>query len=88
LADHRLINLTRRKAVRATELAAGEALVVAEVEVRLRAVVEHVNLAVLIRAHRARVDVQVGVELLDAHGEPARLEQRAERARRETLAQG
>ena len=34
-----------------------EALVVAEVEVRLRPVVRHEHLAVLVRAHRARIDV-------------------------------
>jgi hypothetical protein len=35
----------------------------AEVEVGLGAVVGHEDLAVLIGAHRARIDVQIGVEL-------------------------
>ena len=42
---------------------AGEALVVAEVEVGLRPVVRHEHLTVLVRAHRAGVDVEIGVEL-------------------------
>jgi hypothetical protein len=46
---------------------AGEALVVAEIEIGLRAVVGHEDLAVLIRAHRARIDVEIGVELAKPH---------------------
>ena len=42
----------------------GEALVVAEVEVGFAAIVGDVDLAVLVRAHRAGVDVDVRVELL------------------------
>ena len=42
---------------------AGEAFVVAEVQVGLRAVVRHEHLTVLVRAHRAGVDVEIGVEL-------------------------
>jgi hypothetical protein len=45
---------------------------VAEVEVGLRAVLGDEHLAVLVRRHRARVDVDVRVELLDADAEPAR----------------
>ena len=43
--------------------AVGEALVVAEVEVGLGAVVGHEDLAVLVRAHRAGIHVDVRVEL-------------------------
>jgi hypothetical protein len=78
LLDHRLVDLAGAQAVEAREDAGGETLVVPEVEVGLRAVVEDVDLAVLVGAHRARVDVQVGVELLDAHLEAAAFEQRAE----------
>jgi hypothetical protein len=51
---------------------------VPEVEVGLRAVVGHVDLAVLVRAHRARVDVDVRVELDEGDAQAARLEQRAD----------
>ena len=60
---------------------AGEALVVAEVEVGLRAVVGDVDFAVLIRAHRARIDVQVGIELAQADFEAPRLQQRPKSCR-------
>ncbi len=60
------------KLLRLRHLGAGEALVVAKVEVGLGAVFGDEHLAVLEGAHRARVDVDVGVELevgdLDAAG--------------------
>ncbi len=64
---------------------AGEALVVAEIEVRLRAVVGDEDFAVLVRAHRARVDVQVGIELTEPNAVAARLQHRAERRRGEAF---
>ena len=66
---------------------AGEALVMAEVEIGLGAVVGDEHLAVLIGRHRARIDVEIGVELAQADLVAARLQQRAERRGRETLAQ-
>jgi hypothetical protein len=53
---------------------------VAEVEVGLGAVVEHEHLAVLERVHRARIDVDVRVELLEGDAEVAGLEERAREA--------
>ena len=67
--------------------AAGEALVVAEVEIGLRAVVGDEHLAVLVGRHRARIDVEIGIELAQPHRVAARLQQRAERRRCETLAE-
>ena len=65
---------------------AGEALVMAEIEVGFGAVVGDENLAVLVRRHRARIDVEIGVELAQADLVAARLQQRAERRGSETLA--
>ncbi len=56
-----------------------EALVVTQVEVGLGAVFGDEHLAVLERAHRARVDVDVGVELLARDLEAALLEQAGRR---------
>jgi hypothetical protein len=86
LLDDALVDLARAQAVQAGKFPAREALVVAQVEVRLGAVLQHIHLAVLVRAHRPRVDVQVGVEFLDADGQAPELKQRAERRRREPLA--
>ena len=67
---------------------AGEALVMAEVEIGFRPVVGDEDLAVLVRAHRARIDVEVRVELAQADLVAARLQQGAERRRGETFAEG
>ena len=63
----------------------GEPLVMPEVEVGLGAVVGDVDLAVLGRAHRARIDVEIGVELAQPDLEAARLEQRSQRRRRDAF---
>ena len=87
LLEHRHVDLAGRPVVVARRRHAGEALVVAQVEVGLRAVVGHVHFAVLIRAHGARVDVDVWVELLQRHLVAMALEQRADRRGGQALAQ-
>ena len=79
VVENGLVNLAAGQVVEAGELDVGEPLVMAEVEIGFRAVIQHVNFAVLIRAHRAGIDVEVGIELLQRDFEPAILEQRAER---------
>ncbi len=64
-----------------------EALVVPEVEVGLAAVVGDEHLAVLERVHRARVDVDVRVELLHRDPEATGLEETPERRGGEALAE-
>ena len=87
LGDDRQPDLPRRHARPAVQGAADEALVVPEVEVGLAAVVGDEHLAVLERVHRPRVDVEVGVELLHGHGQPARGQQAPERRGRDALAE-
>ena len=65
----------------------GEALVMAEVEVGLGAVVGDEHLAVLVGRHGAGVDVEIGVELAQADLVATRLQQRAERRGTKTLTQ-
>jgi hypothetical protein len=76
LGDHGAVDGAGRQVRAAVEVLVGEAFVVAEVEVGLGAVVEHEHLAVLERVHRPRVDVHVGVELLERDAEPAGAEER------------
>ena len=66
---------------------AGEALIMAEVEIGLGAVVGHIDLAVLIGRHRPRIDVQIGIELADSDREAARLKERPEGRREQTFAE-
>ena len=62
----------------AAELLVNETLVVAEVEVGLRAVVGHEDLSVLDGVHGAGVDVEIRVELLHRHRIASGLEQAAQ----------
>ena len=63
-----------------------EPFVVAEIEVGLGAVISHEHFAVLIRRHRAWIDVEVGVELAQANLVAPRLQQRTESGGCETFA--
>src|ERR1700733_9743478 len=78
LGDQLLIDAPGGDVVLPIGAAAGEALVMAEIEVGLGAVVGDEHLAVLGRAHGARIDVEIGVELAQADGIAARLQERAE----------
>jgi hypothetical protein len=65
----------------------GEALVVPQVEVGLGAVVGDEDFAVLEGRHGPRIDVQVGIELLQVDLQPAALQQATQGGRRQALAQ-
>ena len=84
--DDAFVDLTAGQVVVPREDAIGEALVVAEVEIGLGAVVQDVDLAVLERVHRPGIDVQIRIELLQQNAQTAQLEQRAEGSRREAFA--
>jgi len=86
--EHRLIDRPGRGIGRPRQILVDEALVVAEVEVGLAAVVGDEHLAVLVRIHRAGVDIDVRVELLERHPKPSQLEESTQRTGREALAEG
>ena len=88
LVDDRQVNLAGGVVGVAGQRGVGEALVVAQVEVGLAAVVEHVDFAVLVGAHRARIDVDVRIELLHPHAQAAPFEQHADRGAGQPFAQG
>ena len=67
--------------------ATGEALIVTEIEIGFGAVVGDEHLAVLGGRHRARIDVEIGVEFPQADLVAARLQHRAERCRCKTFTQ-
>ena len=83
-----LVDLAGGEVVVAGEDAVGEALVVAEVEVGLGSVVEHVNFTVLKRAHRAGIDIEIRIEFLKDDFLATRLEEGAKRGSSEAFAEG
>ena len=86
-ADDGVVDAAGGDVRRARRVRVREALVVAEVEVGLGAVLGDEDLAVLVGRHRARVDVDVGVELLEADGEAAGDEEAADGGGGDALAE-
>ncbi len=87
-ADHLGIDAAGREVVLARHAHAQETLVVAEVEVGLRAVGGDVDLTVLERTHRAWIDVDVRIHLHDVDLEIARFENGRQRGREDSLSEG
>ncbi len=86
-ANHGVVDAARGDVRGAARVRVGEALVVAEVEVRLGAVLGDEHLAVLVRRHRAGVDVDVRIELLQADRQAAGDEQPPDRGCGDALAE-
>src|SRR5437870_8988226 len=85
--DHSQIDSARGPVVFTRGAHRREALVVAEIEVRLGAVVSDEHLAMLKWRHRAGIDVDVRIELLESDPEPSGLEQSADGGRSDPFAQ-
>ena len=66
----------------------GVPFIVTEVQIRFRSVVRHIDFPMLIGIHRARIDVDVGIELEERDLQPPAFEQVADRGRGEPLPQG
>ena len=86
LQDHVFVNLAAGQIVVAREDAIGEALVVAEIEIGFRAIIQHIDFAVLERVHRSGIDVQIGIEFLEHDPQSAQLQKSAEGSRRQAFA--
>ena len=87
LRDDGRVDLARRGVRVLVQVLVDEALVVAEVEVGLATVLGDEDLAVLERVHRARIDVDVRVELAHRDSQATGLEQATERGGGEALAE-
>ena len=87
LGDHAGVDLAGRHVGDLAEVGVEEALVVPDVQVGLGSVVGHEDLAVLERVHRARVHVEVRVQLLHGDPQPAGPQQAAEARCGEALAE-
>lgn len=87
LGDHGGVDLACGDVGRAVQVDVEEALVVADVQIGLGAVVGDEHLTVLEGVHRAGVDVEVGVELLHRDPKSPGLEQSAQAGGGEPLAE-
>ena len=88
LGDDRFVDSAGGPIVVAGQLGRSEALVVAQIQIGLGAVIGDVHFAVLVGAHRAGIDVQVGIALLEGDAETPAFQQAADRRRGHAFAQG
>ncbi len=88
LGDHRLVDAAGRDVAELGQVLVDEALVVAKIEVRLGAVIRDEDLAVLVRRHGPRIDVDVGIELENGDREASALEQATDACGGDPLTQG
>ena len=88
LGENRFVDSPGGPVVVAGQFGVGEALVVPEIQIGFRAVIGDVHFAVLVRAHRARIDVQIGIAFLEGDSETAAFEETAYRRRCDAFAQG
>ena len=88
LGDDLRVHLAGGDVRRRGQIDVEEALVVTDVEVGLRAVVGHEDLAVLERIHGSRIDVEIRIQFLHRHAESARPEEAAEARSRQALPEG
>src|SRR5204863_5411713 len=86
-ANHLLEYLAGGDVVDLGHVLVGKALVVAQVQVGLSAIVGDKDFTMLVRVHGARVDVDIGVQFLDRDFDAACLEQAADRGGGDALAQ-
>ena len=87
LGDHALVDAPGGDVAGLRQVLVDEALVVAQVEIGLGAVIGDEHLAVLVGRHGAGVDVDVRVELQDRDRDAARLEDAPDRGGGDALAE-
>ena len=88
LRQHVVIDLARRDIGVFREVDIDETLIVSEIEIRLRTIVRDEHLAVLVWTHRAGVDVDIWIELLDRDLDAAILQEPPQGSSRDALAEG
>ena len=72
-----IINLTSRHVGVFIEVVVNKPFIMAKIQVGFRAIVGYENLSVLVGIHRAWVNVDIGIKLLDSHIQPAIFQQSA-----------
>ena len=85
LVEHVGKHLPGRQVGIFVQILVDEPLIVAEVQIRFRAVLRHIDFAVLVGAHRAGIHVDVGVKLLCRDLQPASLQQPSDGRRRNSF---
>ena len=86
LLNDRLIDAPRRYVVGLPRGNARKAFIMSKVEVGFRPVIGHIDFAMLIRRHRARINIEIRIELPDSNAISARLQKGSKRCCHKTFA--
>ena len=87
LIEHIGVDLACREVAVFVQILVDKTLIMTEIEIGLGAVLGHIHLAVLVRAHGTGIDVDIWVELLGGDLQAARFQQSAERGGGDAFAQ-
>ena len=87
LVEHVPVDLAGGKVRIFVEILVDEAFIMSEIQIRLRAILGHIDLSVLERAHRSRIHVDIWVHFLSSDFKAARLQQPSERSRSDALSE-
>ena len=85
--DDRVIHASAGDVCRLRQILVDEAFIVSQIQIGFRAVVGNEHFAMLIGVHRAGIDVDIRIKLLDGNLQSTALEQPSQRCRRNALAQ-
>ena len=86
LLDHRLIDLAGGEVVATAHFGAGEALVMAQIQIGFRPILGDEHLTVLERTHRSGIHIDVGIQFDMRDFYTARFKNRTQRRSRNALA--
>ena len=80
VVEHGLVHLAAGEVIEPRQLAIGKAFVMAKVEIGFGPIIQHIDFAMLVRIHGARIDVEIRIELLQGDLQTTIFQQRAERS--------
>ena len=80
LCDDIAIDAPRCHIVRLPRRNARKAFIMAKIEVGFRSVVSHIDFAMLIGRHRARIDIEIGIKFTNADFVATRLQKSRQRS--------
>ena len=87
LFQHIPVYLSRGQIGKLVQILVDKAFVMSQIQVRLRAVLRHEHLSMLIGTHGTRIDIDIRIQLLRRDLKPSCLQESTQRSRRDSFSQ-
>ncbi len=78
LADHLSVNLSGGHVAYPVQADVNKTLIMSQVQVRFSAIIQHIHFTMLVRAHRAGVDIDIRIQLLHCNSIASFLQQQTQ----------